>query len=63
MPPMDKRHESRSAQKIFRGGAILTMLDGMPKVAAVAVAGGRIIAAGDEVDVMKLATGATELSS
>ncbi len=53
--------EGQSAEKIFRGGNILTMADGKPKVAAVAVAGGRIIAAGDEADVMRLATGTTKL--
>ncbi len=53
--------EGQSAEKIFRGGTILTMAEGKPKVAAVAVAGGRIIAAGDEADVMKLATGATKI--
>ena len=37
------------------------MADSKPKVAAVAVTGGRIIAAGDEADVMKLATGTTKI--
>ena len=36
------------AEKIFRGGTILTMDDSQRQVAAVAVAGGRNIAAGDE---------------
>ena len=53
--------EGRRADTIFRGGTILTMIDGKPKVTAVAVSGGRIIAAGDEADVMKLVTDATKL--
>lgn len=47
------------ADTIFRGGTILTMDDARPRVAAVAVAGGRILAAGDDAEVMKLATPAT----
>ena len=38
----------KGADLIFRNGTILTMIDERPKVAAVAVADGRIIAAGDE---------------
>jgi predicted amidohydrolase YtcJ len=42
----------RFADKIFHGGVILTMIDERPKVEAVAIAGGRIIAVGDEAAVM-----------
>jgi len=47
------------AEKIFRGGTIITMDDKRRQVAAVAVAGGRILAAGDEAEVMKLKTDGT----
>jgi predicted amidohydrolase YtcJ len=40
------------AEKIFRGGPILTMDDARPQVEAVAIAGGHILAAGDETEVM-----------
>jgi imidazolonepropionase-like amidohydrolase len=53
--------EEQRAETIFRGGAIITMVDGKPEVGAVAIAGGRILAAGDEADVMKLATNATNI--
>jgi predicted amidohydrolase YtcJ len=47
------------AEKIFRGGPILTMDDAHPQVEAVAIAGGRIIAAGDETEVMNSCSDAT----
>lgn len=50
-----------SAEKIFRGGAILTMLDATPKVDAIAITDGKIIAAGDEASVMALAGLKTEV--
>jgi predicted amidohydrolase YtcJ len=39
------------AATIFRGGPILTMNDACPRVEAVAVAGGRILAAGSDAEV------------
>jgi predicted amidohydrolase YtcJ len=51
----------RVAEKIFCGGVILTMVDERPRVEAVAVAGGRIIASGDEAAVMALATDDTKI--
>jgi predicted amidohydrolase YtcJ len=47
------------AEKIFRGGPILTMNDGLRQVEAVAIAAGRIIAAGSEAEVMQARTNAT----
>lgn len=43
----------KRAEAIYKGGTIVTMDDKRRQVAAVAVAGGRIIAAGDEAEVMK----------
>jgi predicted amidohydrolase YtcJ len=40
------------AEKIFRGGTILTMDDAQRQVEAVAIGGGRILAAGTEAEVM-----------
>jgi hypothetical protein len=51
----------RAAEKIFRGGVILTMVDEKPKVEAVAIAAGRIVAAGDEATVMALADSKTQV--
>jgi len=48
-------------EKIFLGGTIITMDDGRREVEAVAIAGGRILAAGDEAEVMKTGTEATEI--
>ncbi|MFM9071944.1 MAG: amidohydrolase [Cyanobium sp.] len=39
------------APLIFRGGTILTMVEDRPRVEAVAIAGGRILAAGNEAEV------------
>ncbi|WP_431299437.1 amidohydrolase [Tabrizicola sp. BL-A-41-H6] len=44
-------HAATPAETIYSGGAILTMDDANPRVEAVAVAGGRIIAAGSLADV------------
>ena len=41
-----------AADMIFHNGTILTMVDARPQVAAVAVAGGKIVAAGDVAEVM-----------
>ncbi|MEU0495910.1 amidohydrolase [Mycobacterium sp. NPDC006124] len=40
------------AERIFHGGTILTMDDARPRVEAVAVAGGRVLAVGTEAEVM-----------
>ncbi|MBW4467448.1 MAG: amidohydrolase [Pegethrix bostrychoides GSE-TBD4-15B] len=47
------------AEKIFRGGPILTMTDGLRQVEAVAIANGRILAAGTEAEVMQTRTNTT----
>jgi predicted amidohydrolase YtcJ len=52
---------SQGAEKIFRGGTIVTMDDARREVQAVSIAGGRILAAGDEARVMKHKTDATEI--
>lgn len=49
------------AETIYRGGTIITMDDTRRDVKAVAVAGGRILAAGDEAEVMKTKTDATKV--
>jgi predicted amidohydrolase YtcJ len=49
------------AEKIFHGGTIITMQDARRHVKAVAISGGRILAAGGEADVLKYRTGATEI--
>jgi hypothetical protein len=49
------------AEKIFRGGTIITMDDRHRQVEAVATAGGRIIAAGEEGAVLKTKTRATKI--
>jgi predicted amidohydrolase YtcJ len=51
----------KGAEKIFRGGTIITMDDKRREVQAVAIAGGRILAAGDEAEVMKTRTDTTEV--
>jgi len=51
----------KQAQTIFRGGTIITMDDARREVKAVAVVDGRILAAGDEAEVMKTKTGATKV--
>jgi predicted amidohydrolase YtcJ len=51
----------KGAEKIFRGGTIITMDDERREVRAVAVAGGRILGMGDEAEVMKTKTDATEV--
>jgi predicted amidohydrolase YtcJ len=50
---------AQGAEKIFHGGTIITMDDKNRHVEAVAIAGGRILAAGAEAEVMKLTTDAT----
>ncbi|MFB1487904.1 MULTISPECIES: amidohydrolase [unclassified Thiocapsa] len=51
----------QGAETIFRGGTIVTMDDARREVQAVAIAGGKILAAGDEAEVMKTKTDATEI--
>jgi predicted amidohydrolase YtcJ len=51
--------QAEPAERIFRGGPIVTVNPAQPVAEAVAVAGGRIIAVGSEAEVMKLAGPAT----
>jgi predicted amidohydrolase YtcJ len=53
--------EPPAAERIFRGGPIVTVQRARPTAEAVAVAGGRIVAVGDEADVMRLARPTTEV--
>ncbi|MBR0662041.1 amidohydrolase [Neoroseomonas oryzicola] len=53
--------QAAGPEKIFRGGTIRTMRDAQPVVQAVAIGGGRIIAAGTEAEVMALRTPQTEV--
>ena len=57
----EKAMTGKSAETIFRGGTIVTMDDERRQVQAVAVAGGRIVVAGDESDVMKTRTASTKI--
>ena len=50
-----------TAERIFRGGTILTMDDTRPRVDAVAIGDGRILAVGDEADVMAFRADHTEI--
>lgn len=54
-------HAADPADVIYSGGTIMTMDDTSPRVEAVAVKDGRIIAAGAAADVMKLKGDKTEL--
>ncbi|MDX1891231.1 amidohydrolase [Mycolicibacterium sp. 050158] len=44
--------DTTPAERIFRGGTILTMDDARPRVQAIAIGSGRILAVGDDADVM-----------
>jgi predicted amidohydrolase YtcJ len=50
------------ADRIIRGGGIITVNPGQPAAGAVAIAGGRIVAVGSEADVMKHKGEATEIT-
>jgi predicted amidohydrolase YtcJ len=50
------------AERIIRGGPIVTVNPAQPTAAAVAIAGGKIVAVGTEADVLRLAGPATEVS-
>jgi len=50
------------ADRIIRGGSIITVNPGQPAAEAVAVAGGKIVAVGSEADVMKHKGEATEIT-
>lgn len=52
---------NQKADKIFRNGTILTMEDEMRQVEAIAIANGRILAVGSELEVMKTANTATKI--
>ncbi|OPX11023.1 amidohydrolase [Mycobacterium sp. AT1] len=54
-------NDSLRAERIFRGGTILTMDDERQRVQAIAIAGGRILAIGDEADVMTTHGDGTEV--
>jgi len=62
---VDIRHASaegsKVAETIFHNGTILTMVDATPRVAAIAVGDGRILASGDEASVMALKGDTTTL--
>ena len=55
------RADAPAAERIFRGGPIVTVNAAQPSAAAVAVAGGRIVAVGDEAEVMRLRAPTTEV--
>jgi predicted amidohydrolase YtcJ len=57
----DATQAPQGAEVIFHGGTIVTMDDARREVQAVAVAGGKILAAGDEAEVMKTRTDATQV--
>jgi predicted amidohydrolase YtcJ len=48
-------------ERIFRGGAIVTVEEGQPVAEALAIGGGRILAVGTEAEIMALATSETEI--
>jgi len=56
-----KPMNNQKADKIFRNGTILTMEDDPRQVEAIAIANGRILAIGDEADVMQTGYEATEI--
>jgi len=53
--------ESPTAERIFRGGSIVTVNSAQPTAEAVAIADGTIVAVGSEADVMKHKGEATEV--
>ena len=53
---------SAPADRIIRGGPIVTVNPGQPAAEAVAIAGGKIVAVGDEADVMQHKGEATEVT-
>lgn len=63
--PDDAEAKSRKtagkAERIYRGGTILTMDDKQRQVEALAIAGGKILAAGSLAEVMKSHSGNTEI--
>ena len=54
--------EAPQAERIIRGGTIVTVNAAQPTAEAVAIAGGRIVAVGKESDVMRLAGKTTEVT-
>jgi len=58
---VEKTVTSKGAETIFRGGTIITMNDNRRQVDAIAIADGRIVAAGTEPEVMKTRTEATRI--
>lgn len=58
-PALPRAGTVSPAETIYRGGSILTMESSAPRAAALAVAGGRILAVGDDATVMAHANSAT----
>ena len=56
------RAEAPQAERIIRGGTIVTVHAAQPTAEAMAIAGGRIVAVGKESDVMRLAGKTTEVT-
>jgi hypothetical protein len=56
------RASAAPAERIIRGGPIVTVNPAQPTAQAVAIAGGRIVAVGGEADVMRHAGAATEVT-
>jgi predicted amidohydrolase YtcJ len=50
-----------TAERIFRGGTVVTVNAAQPAAEAVAIAGGKIVAVGSEADVMRFAHATTEI--
>ena len=59
--PERARAEAPEAERIFHGGPIVTVNTSQPTAAAVAVAGGKFVAVGDEAEVMRLKGPKTEV--
>ncbi len=58
---VEKTTSTNHAERIYRGGTIITMDDGRRQVEALAIAGGRIVSAGTEAEVMALKVVSTEV--
>ncbi|MFM8633640.1 MAG: amidohydrolase [Planctomycetia bacterium] len=60
--PIMTASDAAPADRILRGGTVVTVNPGQPAAEAVAITGGRITAVGSEADVMKLEGPATEVT-
>lgn len=56
LPRVAGAQSDTPVERIFRGGAIVTVEEGQPVAEALAIGGGRILAVGTEAEVMALAT-------